>query len=218
LGSGAKPKTMIVTSSIPEEGKSTVALYLAATIAKGNSRVLLVDADMRRATLHNFFGAASSPGLAELLNQEISSMEAIVPTGLENLSLLPAGEAKRNPGELVFSSVWTDFLNEVSPQFDFILVDTPPVLATDDVATLAPKVDGVLFVVRGSFTSARTARGALDALRQRHVRLLGLVFNRATSSPYEPHYYQRYESAYNWEPEETGRVALAEDLVHDTNT
>jgi capsular exopolysaccharide synthesis family protein len=212
-----KPKTVIVTSSIPEEGKSTVALYLAATIAKGNSRVLLVDADMRRATLHNSFGAASSPGLAELLNQEISATETIVATGVENLSLLPAGEAKRNPGELVFSSVWTDFLTEVSPQFDYILVDTPPVLATDDVATLAPKVDGVLFVVRGSFTSARTARGALDTLRQRHVRLLGLVFNRASSSPYEPHYYQRYKRAYHWEPEKSRRAALADELVQNTN-
>jgi capsular exopolysaccharide synthesis family protein len=214
---GTKPKTMIITSSIPEEGKSTVALYLASTIARAHSRVLLVDADMRRARLHNFFGAASSPGLAELLDQEISSTEAIVATGLENLSLLPAGEVKRDPGELVFSSVWSDFLSEVSPQFDYILVDTPPVLATDDVATLAPKVDGVLFVVRGSFTSARTVRGAVDALRQRHVRLLGLVFNRATSSPYEPHYYQRYKRAYHWKPEKRGRVALADKLVQNTN-
>jgi len=207
---GTKPKTILISSSVPEEGKSTVALYLVATLARSNSRVLLIDADLRRATLHTFFGTASSPGLAEILNEEISFAEAIVPTGLENLALLPAGEANRNPGELVLSQVWPGFLAEAKPQFDYILVDTPPVLAADDTATLAPKVDGVLFVVRGSFTSARMARGALDALRQRHVRVLGLIFNRTVSSPYEHDYYQRYRRAYRWEPKETRRAtALA---------
>jgi capsular exopolysaccharide synthesis family protein len=209
---GTKAKTIIVASSVPEEGKSTVALYLAASLARGNSRVLLIDADLRRATLHKFFGAASSPGLAEILNEETSFAEAIVPTGLENLALLPAGKANRNPGELVLSPLWPGFLTEVKPQFDYILVDTPPVLAADDAATLAPKVDGVLFVVRGSFTSARMARGAMDALRQRHVRVLGLIFNRAVSSPYEHHYYRLYRRTYRWEPKETkGATALAGD-------
>ena len=206
---GTKPKTILISSSVPEEGKSTVALYLAATLARSNSRVLLIDADLRRGTLHEFFGAASSPGLAEILNEELSFAEA-VPTGLENLALLPAGEAKRDPGELVLSPVWPSFLAEAGSQFDYILVDTPPVLAADDAATLAPKVDGVLFVVRGSFTSARMARGALDALRQRHVRVLGLIFNRAVSSPYEHHYYRRYRRTYRWEPKERGgATALA---------
>jgi capsular exopolysaccharide synthesis family protein len=195
-----KPKTILVASSVPEEGKSTIALYLAATLARGNSRVLLIDGDMRRGRLHQFFGAASSPGLAEILNEEIGFAEAIIPTGLKNLALLPVGEASRNPGELVLSPVWSDLLTEVKGQFDYVLVDSPPVLAADDATSLAPKVDGVLFVVRGSFTSARMARGALDALRRRHVPVLGLIFNRAASSPYEHQYYQRYGHTYGWEP------------------
>ena len=199
---GAKPKTIIVASSVPEEGKSTVALYLAATMAMGNSRVLLVDADMRRGALHKFFGAASNPGLAEILSGKVSAADAIVPTGLDNLAFLPAGAAKQNPGELVLSSEWNSLLTQAKQQFDYVLVDTPPVLATDDVASLAPKVDGVLFVVRGLFTSARMARGALEALRQRHVRVLGLIFNRAVSSPYEHHCYRRYRHTYRWEPAE----------------
>src|SRR5436190_1675517 len=125
-------------------------------------------------------------------------------------------KANRNPGELVLSQVWPGFLAEAKPQFDYILVDTPPVLATDDAASLAPKVDGVLFVVRGSFTSARMARGALDALRQRHVHVLGLIFNRAASSPYERQYYHRYRRAYRWEPEKSGRVALVGSLSPNT--
>lgn len=199
---GPKPKTIITTSSVPEEGKSTVALYLAATMARGNSRVLLVDADMRRGSLHKVFGVTASPGLAEVLNRESPSGKAIVETGLENLWLLPAGQAKRNPGELVLSSEWERFLGEAKQQFDCILVDTPPVLATDDVSTLAPKVDGVLFVVRGSFTSARVARAALDTLRQRHVRVLGLIFNRVVSSRYERYYYKHYQRAYQWDDKE----------------
>lgn len=206
---GPKPKTIIAASSVPEEGKSTVALYLAATMARSNSRVLLVDADMRRGSLHKVFGVAASPGLAEVLNRESPYWKAIVETGLENLSLLPAGHAKRNPGELVLSPEWDYFLEQAKHQFDYILVDTPPVLATDDSAALAPKVDGVLFVVRGSFTSARMARAALDTLRQRHVRVLGLVFNRVVSSRYERYYYERYQRAYRWDDKETRPAALA---------
>ncbi|HTE88557.1 MAG TPA: polysaccharide biosynthesis tyrosine autokinase, partial [Terriglobales bacterium] len=200
---GTKPRTIIVASSVPEEGKSTVALYLAATMAMGNSRVLLVDADMRRGTLHEFVGAARGPGLAEVLNREIPVASAIVTTALDNLAFLPAGEARRNPGELVLSAEWGNFLTEARQQFDYVLVDTPPVLAADDAASLAPKVDGVLFVVRGSFTSARMARGALDLLRQRHVRVLGAIFNRSVASPYEHAYYQRYRRSYRWEPKKS---------------
>jgi polysaccharide biosynthesis transport protein len=203
MGNGCpKPKTLVIASSIPEEGKSTVALYLAATMAMGNSRVLLIDADMRRGSLHEFFGAASGPGLAEVLNREIPHAKAIVQTGLRNLALVPAGKAKRNPGELVLSSEWDDFLAEAREQFDYVLVDTPPVLAADDAGALAPKVDGVLLVVRGSYTSARMVRGTLDALRRRHVHVIGLILNRAISSRYERQYYGRYRAIYSWQPQE----------------
>ena len=215
MGNGApKPKIIIATSSVPDEGKSTVALYLAATMARGNSRVLLVDGDMRRSTLHKVFGAPASPGLAEILNGEISYPKAIVETGLKNLAFLPAGEARRNPGELVLSNEWDLLLEQARHQFDYILVDTPPILATDDVAPLAHKVDGVLFVVRGSFTSARMARAALNALRQRHARVLGLIFNRVTCSHCEQYQYERYHRAYSWEGQETKRTpALADGLA-----
>ena len=90
-------------------------------------------------------------------------------------------------------------LSELSPQFDYILIDSPPLLAVDDAASLAPKVDGIMFIVRGSFTSARMAGRALDVLRQRGAHLLGLVFNRAHSSTSEYHYYRHFR----------GRVPLA---------
>jgi len=195
---GTRPKTIVITSSLPGEGKSTVALYLAATLAKGNTRVLLVDGDMRRPNLHRYFGLPGGPGLAELLDGGRSSVQVTFPAGVKNLALLPAGIAKRNPGDLMLSPVWESFLAAVKPQFDFILVDTPPMAATDDAATLAPKVDGVLFVVRALATSARVAQGALDAMRQRQTHVLGLIFNRAVSSPCERQYYQPYARDYAW--------------------
>ena len=203
----SRPKTILITSSVPREGKSTVALYLSATMAMGGSRVLLIDGDMRRSSLHQFFGARSGPGLAEILSREVSPARAIIPSSVEKLSYLPAGAAKRNPGELVLSSEWTRFMAELYPQFDYILIDSPPLLATDDAASLAPKVDGVLMIVRGSFTSARMARRALDLLRQRQAHLLGLVLNRALSSASEYHYYQHYREAYRWQPQSRGSAA-----------
>lgn len=217
MGNGApKPKSILVASSVPDEGKSTVALYLAATIAMANSRVLLIDADMRRATLHKFVGSAPGPGLAEILNRQISFKQAIVQTGLENLSFLPAGAPDLNPGELVLSPMWLRFLGEIKEQYDYVIVDTPPVLAADDASTLATKMDGVLFVVRGSYTSARMASGALDLLRQRQARVLGLVFNRAVSSPYEHHYYQRYRDSYGWKPHKNRSGGGAAELLPET--
>lgn len=198
-----RPKTIMITSSVPEEGKSTVALYLAATLARANSRVLLIDADMRRPSLHKKFGLAPGPGLAEMLNEELPFVDLRFPDGLENLAFLPAGEARRNPGDLVLSPVWTQFLASVESQFDFILLDTPPVAATDEAAVLAPKMDGVLFVVRALSTSARMARGALDMLRHRHARMLGLIFNQVVSSPCERQYYKPYARDYQWKPSKT---------------
>jgi succinoglycan biosynthesis transport protein ExoP len=204
MGNGEpKPRTIIIASSVPEEGKSTVSLYLSATLALGKSRVLLIDADMRRGGLHKFFGAPSRPGLAEVLTGEIPPAAAIFETGMKNVALLPAGKAQQNPGELVLSSAWSSILTEARERFDYVLIDTPPILAADDAASLATEVDGVLFVVRGSFTTARMARGALDALKQRHVRVLGLILNRAVSSRYESYYYYgRYKDSHRWEPPE----------------
>jgi succinoglycan biosynthesis transport protein ExoP len=194
------PKTILVASSVPEEGKSTVSLYFAAVLAMGGARVLLVDADLRRASLHRNFGAEPGPGLAEILASGGDPAQCIVSTSLEGLSFLPAGRPDRNPGELFLNPNLNSLFHRIYPQFDFIILNTPPVLATDDASTLAPNVDGVLFVVRGSFTSARKAHQALELLRQRKVNILGLVFNRAISSANERHSYTAYRSAYQWKP------------------
>ena len=206
-GNGTRSKTIAITSSLPGEGKSTVALYLAATLANGNARVLLVDGDLRRPNLHQYFGLPNSAGLAELLNGEQSTVQLTYPAGGKNLAFLSAGEAKRNPGDLMLSPSWDSFLSVVSPQFDFIIVDTPPAAVTDDAATLAPKLDGVLFVVRALATSARVANGALEGIRQRNARVMGLVFNHAVSSFCEKHYYKAYADEYAWKEQDEIRLS-----------
>lgn len=205
-----KSRTILIASSVPGEGKSTVALYLAATLARAGARTLLIDGDLRRPSLRHYFGLASGPGLAELLNGEVTATEVTCSTALENLALLPAGNAKRNPGDLVVGPAWAQFLAWAKARFSYILIDSPPVAATEDAAALALRADGVLFVVRALSTSARVARGALGALQQRGAQVVGLVFNRAVASPCERPYYQPYANSYRWKPADSSRPAGGE--------
>jgi capsular exopolysaccharide synthesis family protein len=191
----APVRTVLVTSSVPEEGKSTLVANLAASIAMAGSRVLLIDADLRCGVLHTFMDCPSGPGLAEILSQKVNYAKTIVQTSVEHLSFIPSGEPPANPGELFLMPSVNVLLQEVRGQFDYVLIDSAPLLAADDTTGLGPKVDGVLFVVRGSFTSARLARSALDMLHQRKARVLGLVYNRALSSLSDSYYY-KYKNYY----------------------
>lgn len=200
LNEKKRPRTILITSSVPEEGKSTVAANLAVTLALGGAKVLLVDADLRRSSLHHLFDLPATPGFGEILGQEINAQKAILATRVPKLFFLPAGNSDINPGELFLSPSTDVFLREVYSQYDYILVDSAPILATDDTSSLAPKMDGVLFVVRGSFTSARMAREALGLLRQRQVQVMGMVFNRAMATATEYYYYYRYHEYYRKRP------------------
>jgi polysaccharide biosynthesis transport protein len=188
-----RPRIMVVTSSVPQEGKSTVAANFAITLALGGSRVLLIDADLRRAAQHKQFGLPRIPGLAEVISTTVPTVTAVQPTSIPGLSVLTSGETSSgNPGALFLKETTDVFLKDVARRHDFVIIDSAPVLATDDTANLAPKVDGVIFVVRGGFTSARVAQEALSMLRQRKSRILGLVFNRSTSTIGEAYYYGTY--------------------------
>ncbi len=211
-----RPKTILVTSSVPEEGKSTVTANLAVSMALAGSRVLLIDGDLRRANQHKIFGVNGERGLAEILEQKMNYTDTILPTGVANLSFIPAGNASGNPGELFLSPSTDVFIREIYPQYDFILIDSPPVLATDDTSSLAPKLDGVIFVVRGSFTSARMARESVDLLAQRHVNVMGFIFNRAVTTAAEYYYYYRYNNYYQ-RPRKTAAslVAVKNPVPHN---
>jgi capsular exopolysaccharide synthesis family protein len=192
---GAGPKILLVTSSVPNEGKSLTSANLSITMASTGSRVLLVDADLRKGALHTRFGVAPRPGLTEVLGQGLNLEEAVQATKFPNLSLLPRGTFAPNAGELLISNATKEFLRDAAAKYDYVILDTVPVMAADDVTSLAPHVDGVIFVIRAEFTSARVARAALYSLYQRQVRVLGLAFNSARPS-FEDYYYYRYKGYY----------------------
>lgn len=193
-----KPKTLLITSAIPDEGKSTVAANLARTMAFGGHRVLLVDADMRRGGLHKLFQASPEPGLADVLANGTDLGPAIVSTSVPNLFLLPRGQSTTQSGELFLGQSCDRLLAQARAEFDCVIVDSIPIFAADDTTTLAPKMDGVVFVIRSSYTGSHTARRALELLYERQAKVLGLVFNRADSSGrgYQYYKYSQYTDSH----------------------
>jgi polysaccharide biosynthesis transport protein len=190
---GERPKVLLITSAVPNEGKSTIATNLARAIALGGSRVLLVDGDMRKGRLHDLLGLHSEPGLAELLRQPDDLDKFIQTNSLSNFTFLSRGGVLDNPGDLFLSSAFDQILARLRQQFDYVIIDSSPVFASDDATTLAPRMDATLFVVRSRFSSARTVREALELLNQRQVKVLGLVLNRADASARSYYYYKYNE-------------------------
>jgi len=191
---GRRPKTILVTSAVPNEGKSTVATNLARTMALGGSKVLLVDADLRKGHIHERLKLPGKPGLSELLQRPQDAAPFIQSTDIENLMFLPRGSISRNPGDLFLNSGFDELLGKLREQYDYVIVDSSPVFAADDASTLAPKMDGCLFIVRSRFSNARMVREALEVLFQRQARVLGLVLNRsdATARSYYAYKYAEY--------------------------
>jgi len=192
---GKRPRVMLVTSGIPGDGKSMTTANLAITMALGGSRVLLVDADLRKGLLHRRFGLEATEGFTEVITGRTTWEKVILPTSTANLTLLPRGDTCRNPGELFLKTSTHDLIKQLSGQYDYVIFDTAPVMAADDVTSLAPHVEGVLFVIRANYTSGRVARAALELLYQREVGVLGLVFNGVQTSTGD-YYYYRYKDYY----------------------
>jgi capsular exopolysaccharide synthesis family protein len=202
-----KPKTLLITSAIPSEGKSTLAANLARTMSFAGSRVLLIDADLRRGLLHELFEVPTQPGLSDLLSngtadlskfvREISltpmpacENDSVSAINTGSLHLLPRGRSVVNSGELFLGPNCDHLLEHARKVFDIVILDSIPVFAADDTSSLAPKVDGIIFVMRNSFTSTDTARHALQLLYERQAKVLGLVFNRANSHARSYNYYK----------------------------
>jgi succinoglycan biosynthesis transport protein ExoP len=187
---GERPKVLLITSAMPDEGKSTIAANLARTLALGGSRVLLVDADLRKGYLHDLLGLRLEPGLSDLLERPDDLESIVQPDALPNLFFLSRGKSVANPGDLFLASRIEELLADLRKKYDYVIIDTTPIFAADDAASLAPKTDGTLFVVRSHFSSAGAVKEALDLLSQRQVRVLGVVFNRVNSAARSYYYYK----------------------------
>jgi capsular exopolysaccharide synthesis family protein len=188
-------RTILITSAIPNEGKSTIASNLAVTMAASGARILLVDADLRRGDLAQLFGVEGRAGLSSILRGELSWKEAVVQTKYPTLSVITRGPVTNQSGELLLKPQMVSLLKEFKEHYDLAIFNTAPILATDDTPSLAPNFDGSLMVVRAQFTSARLTRNALDALYQRQVNVLGLILNSVDAEMPDYHYY-RYPKYY----------------------
>lgn len=193
---GNPPKTLLVTSAVPDEGKSTVATNLARALALGGSKVLLVDGDLRKGHIHEFLKLESKPGLSELLRRQGEPETFIQATDLPGFAFLSRGGVTRNPGDLLLSPAFDQLLARFREQYDYVVIDSGPVFAADDTATMAPKADGALFVVRSRFSHARIVREGLELLFQRQTRVLGLILNRSDSSS-RSYYFYKYADYYS---------------------
>jgi succinoglycan biosynthesis transport protein ExoP len=193
---GPRPKTMLITSSVPNEGKSTISSNLAITMALSGARTLLIDGDLRRGALREAFGISSKIGFSEVLKQEVNWQEVIVPTSYPNLFLLPRGKTLGQPSEHLLRESTDSLLREMYNHYDYIIIDSSPVLAADDSTSLAPKIDATLFVIRLSYTSARLTRKSLELLYNRQVNVPGVILNYVDTSLPEYYYYQ-YSEYYN---------------------
>jgi polysaccharide biosynthesis transport protein len=193
---GPRPKTLLVTSAVPNEGKSTVSANLAITMALSGARTLLIDADLRRGALRETFGISSRIGFAEVLKQEVNWQEVVVPTAYPGLFLLTRGKSLSQPSEHLLRDSTDSLLREIYQYYDYVIIDSSPVLAADDTTSLAPKIDATLFVVRLAYTSARLVRKGLELLYGRQVNVPGVILNFVDTSLPEYYYYQ-YSEYYN---------------------
>jgi protein-tyrosine kinase len=171
-------RTLLITSSVPGEGKTFVASNLAQAIVRQHERrALLIDADLRRSKVHLSMGAPSAPGLADYLGGEADEFSIMQTDSQGNLFLIPAGRPMSNPAELLTNGQLKNLLDRLAPVFDWVILDAPPTLPVSDASVLAGLSDGVIFVVRAASTPFDLVQTACQEFREKN--LLGFVLNRA---------------------------------------
>ena len=190
---GSPGKRIIaVTSTQPLEGKTTTACNLAVALALGGSRVMLIDADMRRPGLHRTMGMRNEIGLSHILTGQTRLREAVQRTSENNLFVITAGRVPPNPSELLASERMFQLIaNLASGPFDWVIIDTPPVLAVTDAVILAPSMSGLVFVIGAEMTRRAHAERAVQTLQHAQTNIIGAVLNRVDLNR-NKYYYSRY--------------------------
>lgn len=171
-----KYKVIVVTSSFPEEGKSTTAGNLAISMSDTEKKVLLIDCDIRKPSLHKKFKISNSKGLTELIMGR-SSFDEVSYKYNENLTVITSGSKVPNPSELLASEVMNIFLQEARENFDYVVIDTPPVQLVTDAQILSSKADGTLLVVKAESTKKNQVASSVGLLRKVNATVIGTVLN-----------------------------------------
>lgn len=198
---GKENKAVVVTSAVSGEGKSTITANLAISLAMSGKKVLLIDADMRRACQkENFDYDENRPGLSEVLVGQCSWWDAVLTTEWENLHILPAGHLPPNPAELLSLPNMANLLAETQQQFDLILMDTPPIDVVTDPLTLSAHVAGCILVIRQNYSDHREIRKALISTEMTGMNVLGFAFYGESLKEeryYGNKYYRKYYNKYD---------------------
>jgi len=185
-------KAITLTSSTHSEGKTITSINLAISMAHdlGKKKILLVDADLRRASISKYLGIKAENGLANLIANGANIDDALLNIGIDNLTFLPAGKIPHNPAELLGSGKLKTLLNQLKDKYDYIIWDTPPIIPVTDAGVLGAQTDGVIMVVQANRTQQGVVKHAENLLKQAHAKLLGYIL---TNVQYHiPAYIYRY--------------------------
>lgn len=191
-----KPLVLMVTSSLKGEGKSTTAANLAVSMARAKKNTVLIDADMRRGTVHDIFGVTQNPGLTEVLSGAATLDAALTPARVDNLTILPRGTSSHNTFYLIKSPQMAETIAALKKRFDVIIIDAPPVLGLPDTRLLSAQADGVVMAVQAERTQKKDVINAQKTLEQAHAKLLGFILTNVQyyvpRSLYQYYYYSEY--------------------------
>jgi len=193
---GNRPKTIMVTSAFPGEGKTFVAANLAASLAHGiDEYVLLIDCDLRRPAVHSMFGYSNREGLQEYLTGKRQLSDLFIKTKINKLSLLTAGNLPPNPSELLSSEMMKNFLEEVKGRYEdrYIIIDSPPSQFASEANVLAKRVDGIIFVIMSGKSPRKEILRGIESVGKE--KILGIVFNGYSQTR---KYYRKYDKAYKY--------------------
>ncbi len=205
---GRPPKTILITSGQPGEGKTTTVVNTAISLAQMGASVLIIDCDLRRPTTHKVLGADHTQGLSTYLSRAVPLEELIQKLPIANLSLLPCGPVPPNPAELIISEKMKDMLRELAERFDHILIDSPPLINVTDPVILSTMVDGVILVVHGGKSTRDIVRRARQELSTVGAKIFGVVLNNVDlkREGYDNYYYRRYYSSTGHEGSKSQNV------------
>lgn len=187
-------KTIVVTSAGPGEGKTTSIINLGITMVQSGSKVLLIDGDLRKPQIHKIFEASNQLGLTSVLVSELSYKERVLSTYIEGLEILPVGVIPPNPSELLASGKMKQLLSEVSEDYDFVLIDTPPAAVVTDASVLAAVADGTILVCSSGQVPIDGAKRAKELLKNVNANIIGVILNKIPINQrnYSQYYYYYY--------------------------
>lgn len=215
VGTAERSRTIVMTSSLPGEGKTTTAANLGVVLAESGASVCLIEADLRRPRLLEYFGLEGAVGLTDLLIGRADLADILQPYGKHQLALLGAGQIPPNPSELLGSPAMRECLQELAQKFDYVLLDGPPMLPVTDSAVLSTITDGAVVVVGSGLVTRDQLRTAVDGLYAVEARILGVVLNRIPRNAAGSNYY---DYKYDYRPRRERLAAEPIDVDWSTTT